>query len=161
MANAYDFLGHEDNAIPLYEEAIRIGLNAEYEAYALLQLGSSLRNVGPGWRVGFLFAPKNIAKHLVKVHQYNVSCATTISQKATFEALTNGQDDAIMMKDIYKERMEYVYDRLVQMGIETVKPNGAFYFFPSIEKFDLSSFDFSVGLLKEAPSGCCSWGCLS
>ncbi len=103
-----------------------------------------------GWRVGFLFAPEKIAKHLLKVHQYNVSCATTISQKAAFEALTKGQDDAIMMKDIYKERMEYVYGRLVQMGIETVKPNGAFYFFPSIEKFGLSSFDFSVGLLKEA-----------
>ncbi|MFZ3589494.1 aminotransferase A [Bacillus sp. DJP31] len=103
-----------------------------------------------GWRVGFLFAPGNIAQHLLKVHQYNVSCATTISQKAAYEALTAGVNDAIMMKEIYQERMEYIYNRLLQMGIKTVKPNGAFYFFPSIEKFGLSSYDFSVGLLKEA-----------
>ncbi len=103
-----------------------------------------------GWRVGFLLAPENIAKHLLKVHQYNVSCATTISQKAAYEALTAGIDDAIKMKEIYQERMEFVYKRLLQMGIETVKPSGAFYFFPSIKKFNMSSFDFSVKLLEEA-----------
>jgi aminotransferase len=103
-----------------------------------------------GWRVGFLFAPAIISQHLIKVHQYNVSCASAISQKAAFEALTNGQDDAIRMREIYKKRMEYVYDRLIKMGIETVKPTGAFYFFPSIEKFGMSSFDFSIQLVKEA-----------
>ncbi|KAA0548156.1 aminotransferase A [Bacillus sp. BGMRC 2118] len=103
-----------------------------------------------GWRVGFLFAPHTISKHLIKVHQYNVSCAPTISQRAAIEALTIGQDDAVVMKDTYKERMEYVYQRLTSMGIETVKPTGAFYFFPSIEKFGMSSFDFALSLVKEA-----------
>ncbi|MFD1735582.1 aminotransferase A [Bacillus salitolerans] len=103
-----------------------------------------------GWRIGLLFAPEYLAKHLLKVHQYNVSCATTISQKAAYEALTNGIDDALSMKKVYQERMEYVYYRLQSMGIETVKPSGAFYFFPSIKKFGLSSFDFAVRLLEEA-----------
>jgi aminotransferase len=103
-----------------------------------------------GWRVGFLFAPASIAQHLLKVHQYNVSCASTISQKAAFEALTTGQNDAMSMRDKYKERMEYMYERLIKMGIETIKPTGAFYFFPSIERFGMSSFDFSVKLVEEA-----------
>lgn len=103
-----------------------------------------------GWRIGFLFAPYAIAQHLLKVHQYNVSCAPTISQRAAIQALTVGKDDAIVMRETYKERMEYVYKRLINMGIETVKPTGAFYFFPSIEKFGMSSFDFALALVKEA-----------
>ncbi|WP_246943992.1 aminotransferase A [Bacillus pinisoli] len=103
-----------------------------------------------GWRVGFLMAPANIAQHLLKVHQYNVSCATTISQKAAHKALTNGIDDAIEMCKQYQERMEYVYNRLLHMGIETIKPTGAFYFFPSIKKFGLTSFDFALQMVKEA-----------
>lgn len=103
-----------------------------------------------GWRVGFLMAPSNIAQHLLKVHQYNVSCATTISQKAAYEALTNGIDDAVEMRKQYHERMEYVYARLIKMGLDVTKPTGAFYFFPSIKKFGLSSFDFSLQMVKES-----------
>lgn len=103
-----------------------------------------------GWRVGFLFAPEVIAKHLLKVHQYNVSCATSISQKAALEALTNGIDDADDMKSSYKERLDYVYDRLIKMGFEVVKPNGAFYLFPNIRKFNQTSFDFALSLVKNA-----------
>jgi aminotransferase len=103
-----------------------------------------------GWRVGLLFAPEAVAKHLLKVHQYNVSCATSISQKAAYEALTTGIDDAKVMKDAYQERLEYVYNRLVKMGFEVVKPDGAFYLFPSIKKFNQSSFDFALSLVKNA-----------
>ncbi|AST91497.1 MULTISPECIES: aminotransferase A [Sutcliffiella] len=103
-----------------------------------------------GWRIGFVFGPENVMKHMLKVHQYNVSCATSISQYAALQALTVGADDAITMNETYKQRMEYVYNRLQAMGIESVKPNGAFYIFPSIEQFGLSSFDFAVKLLEEA-----------
>jgi aminotransferase len=103
-----------------------------------------------GWRVGLLYAPEAVAKHLLKVHQYNVSCATSISQKAAYEALTTGIDDATVMKDAYQERLEYVYNRLVKMGFEVVKPDGAFYLFPSIKKFNQSSFDFALSLVKNA-----------
>ncbi|MDA7026252.1 aminotransferase A [Bacillus sp. CLL-7-23] len=102
-----------------------------------------------GWRIGFLFAPKEVAKHILKVHQYNVSCASSISQKAAIEAVTNGVDDSLIMKEQYKKRLDYVYDRLVTMGLDVIKPSGAFYIFPSIKSFEMPSFDFCLSLLKE------------
>jgi aminotransferase len=104
-----------------------------------------------GWRIGFLFAPEPIAKHILKVHQYNVSCATSIAQKAAYEALTNGIDDALEMKEEYARRREYVYGRLKRMGLDVVKPDGAFYFFVKIpDFFPLNSFDFALALVHEA-----------
>jgi aminotransferase len=102
-----------------------------------------------GWRIGFVFAPEYVAKHMVKVHQYNVTCASSISQYAALEALTNGVDDALPMKEAYMQRRDYVYNRLLQMGFELEKPEGAFYLFPSIERFKLSSMDFTMRLLNE------------
>jgi aminotransferase len=102
-----------------------------------------------GWRIGFAFAPAYLIQHMVKVHQYNVSCASSISQHAAVEALTNGINDAASMRDEYRQRRDYVYDRLIDMGLEIVKPDGAFYFFPSIQQFNMSSFDFAVQLLEQ------------
>lgn len=102
-----------------------------------------------GWRIGFTFAPEAISQHMVKVHQYNITCASSISQYAALEALTNGVDDALPMKEAYIARRDYIYDRLVQMGFELDKPEGAFYLFPSIEHFKLSSMDFTMKLLDE------------
>ncbi|MCY8418155.1 aminotransferase class I/II-fold pyridoxal phosphate-dependent enzyme, partial [Bacillus spizizenii] len=83
-------------------------------------------------------------------HQYNVSCESSISQKAALEAVTNGFDDALIMREQYKKRLDYVYDRLVSMGLDVVKPSGAFYIFPSIKSFGMSSFDFSMALLEDS-----------
>lgn len=103
-----------------------------------------------GWRIGFIFAPEYIAKHMLKVHQYNVTCASSISQIAALEALTVGIDDAIPMKKVYKQRRKYVHNRLQQMGLQVVKPNGGFYFFVKMPKTTLNSFDFALSLVKEA-----------
>ncbi|MHC0038625.1 aminotransferase A [Pseudoneobacillus sp. C159] len=105
-----------------------------------------------GWRIGLLFAPKEIANHILKVHQYNVTCATTISQAAALEALTNGINDAIPMKMSYKERRDYVYARLIEMGLNVVKPEGAFYFFVQIPQVssEMNSFDFCLSLVEKA-----------
>ncbi|WP_141431360.1 aminotransferase A [Bacillus sp. 03113] len=103
-----------------------------------------------GWRIGIIFAPENITRHMIKVHQYNVTCASSISQMAALEALTNGTDDAIPMRQEYLERREYVYNRLVEMKLEVVKPDGAFYFFVKIPPLGVNSFDFCVRLAKEA-----------
>jgi aminotransferase len=102
-----------------------------------------------GWRIGFTFAPAYISEQMVKVHQYNATCTSSISQYAALQALTEGINDADTMKVEYDKRRTYVYDRLVTMGFEVVKPNGAFYIFPSIEKFGLSSFTFASRLLEE------------
>ncbi|GAA4857642.1 aminotransferase A [Paenibacillus vulneris] len=102
-----------------------------------------------GWRIGFTFAPEYLSQHMVKVHQYNVTCASSISQYAALEALTNGIDDALPMKEEYMVRRDFVYNRLLQMGFELDKPEGAFYLFPSIERFKLTSMDFTMRLLEE------------
>ncbi|MGG1600030.1 aminotransferase A [Paenibacillus naphthalenovorans] len=102
-----------------------------------------------GWRIGFTLAPAYLSQHMVKVHQYNVTCASSISQYAAVEALTSGMDDAQPMKEEYRKRRDYVYDRLIGMGFELDRPEGAFYLFPSIERFGLSSMDFTMKLLEE------------
>ncbi|TCL49207.1 aminotransferase [Thermolongibacillus altinsuensis] len=103
-----------------------------------------------GFRIGFVFAPAWLSKEMLKVHQYNVSCSASISQKAALAALTTGMNDAAEMKKEYKQRMNYVYERLIDIGFEVEKPNGAFYIFPSIRPFHESSFAFALQLAKEA-----------
>lgn len=102
-----------------------------------------------GWRIGFTLAPEYITKNMLKVHQYNSTCASSISQYAALEALTNGMNDAKSMKVEYEKRRDYVYKRLIDMGLEVVKPEGAFYIFPSIKQFNMKSFDFAFRLLDE------------
>lgn len=103
-----------------------------------------------GWRIGFTLAPEYITKNMLKVHQYNSTCASSISQYAALEALTNGVDDAEPMKNEYAKRRNYIFKRLNTMGLEVVKPDGAFYIFPSIKQFNMKSFDFAFRLLDEA-----------
>ncbi|UTR14716.1 aminotransferase A [Salipaludibacillus sp. LMS25] len=102
-----------------------------------------------GWRIGFVFAPATITQHLIKVHQYNVSCASSISQYAAIEAVKNGANDSEFMRKQYKERLNFVIERLRSIGMPVVIPEGAFYVFPSIKASGLSSFDFAVRLLEE------------
>jgi len=102
-----------------------------------------------GWRIGFIFAEKELCQQILKVHQYNVSCASSISQMAAIEALTIGKDDAMPMKEEYIKRRDYVYDRLQAMNLDVIKPDGAFYFFVKLPEGYDSSFDFSLKLAKE------------
>lgn len=102
-----------------------------------------------GWRIGFTLAPAYISKEITKVNAYFLSCASSISQYAAIEALSVGKDDAIEMRKEYKARRDYVYNRLIDMNIDVVKPGGAFYIFPSIQRTNMKSFDFCAELLKE------------
>ncbi|MBP3038388.1 aminotransferase A [Bacillaceae bacterium Marseille-Q3522] len=102
-----------------------------------------------GWRIGLLFAPAPITKHLLKVHQYNVTCASSISQMAALEALENGVDDALSMKEEYRKRRDYVFQRLYNIGLEVIKPEGAFYFFVKIPDGSVTSLDFALQLANE------------
>ncbi|RXS84318.1 aminotransferase A [Geobacillus sp. PK12] len=103
-----------------------------------------------GWRIGFVFAPAFAVEQMVKVHQYSVSCTSSISQKAAVEALTAGKNDAEVMRAAYAERLEYAYSRLTAMGLPVEKPDGAFYLFPSIAAFGMSSFDFALDVVENA-----------
>ncbi|CAH0345890.1 aminotransferase A [Bacillus sp. CECT 9360] len=103
-----------------------------------------------GWRIGFILAPAAICKHILKVHQYNVTCAASVSQKAAYAALTEGIDDAKPMKEEYAKRREYVYYRLNQMNLQVVKPDGAFYFFVKLPDGYKSSLEFCLELVEKA-----------
>lgn len=102
-----------------------------------------------GWRIGLLFAPESISKHLLKVHQYNVTCASSISQRAALAALTVGKDDSMSMKTEYARRRDYVYGRLQAMKLDVVKPDGAFYFFVKLPAGYPSSLEFCLELVKQ------------
>ncbi|MCX7903488.1 MAG: aminotransferase A [Caloramator sp.] len=102
-----------------------------------------------GFRIGYTLAPKYISKEMIKLHQYINSCASSISQYAALEAITNGLKDPTIMREEYKRRRDFVYDRLLNIGFDIVKPNGAFYLFPSIKKFGLSSLEFATKLLED------------
>ncbi|WP_409253517.1 aminotransferase A [Bacillus sp. SCS-153A] len=107
-----------------------------------------------GWRIGMIFAPAYLAKHILKVHQYNVSCASSISQRAAIEALTIGINDPDEMKNEYKKRRDFVAERLTEMGFDVVLPDGAFYFFVKIpEYFKVDSFTFALTLAQKYKAG--------
>jgi len=103
-----------------------------------------------GWRIGFAFAPAQITAQMLKVHQYYTTCASSISQYAALEALTGGVDDALPMREEYQRRGLYVHQRLLNMGLECIRPAGAFYLFPSIKPLGLPSQTFALRLLQEA-----------
>ena len=102
-----------------------------------------------GWRIGFLMAPKAIVQHMIKVHQYNVSCASSVSQMAALEAMRNGQHDPADMRKEYKKRRDYVFKRLTSMNLQTVLPDGAFYFFIKLPNGFKNSFDFALQLVQK------------
>lgn len=102
-----------------------------------------------GWRIGYILGPAKLMEHVLKVHQYNAICASAPAQYAAIEALTNQRHVPAEMNKAYIERRDFVYGRLIEMGIDVIKPNGAFYIFPSIEKFGLPSYEFAIRLLKE------------
>ncbi|GGA18906.1 aminotransferase class I/II-fold pyridoxal phosphate-dependent enzyme [Psychrobacillus lasiicapitis] len=102
-----------------------------------------------GWRIGFVMGPSTILKQVMLVHSYNSICASLPSQYAALEALTNAQDIPKEMNVEYIKRRDYVYNRLIEMGLSVEKPNGAFYIFPSIKSFGMNSFDFATKLLHE------------
>ncbi|MET3681966.1 aminotransferase [Alkalibacillus flavidus] len=111
--------------------------------------GVSKSHAMTGFRIGYVLADRSIRQHMLKAHQYNVSCATSISQYAALEALTAGKDDSKVMRDAYGERRRYVIDRLKQMGVDVVVPDGAFYVFPKIELPNTTSFELGLRLVDE------------
>ena len=102
-----------------------------------------------GWRLGFACGPREIIAQMVKIHQYAIMCAPTTSQYAAVEALKNGDEDVRKMRESYNERRRFVLHMLNEMGIPCFEPMGAFYVFPCIKEFGLSSEDFANRLLAE------------
>lgn len=102
-----------------------------------------------GIRIGYVCATEWILNNIIKVHQYNVSCAPSIGQYGALEGLRKSMYHIEHIKSDLKLRRDYVYDRLVSMGLEVIRPEGAFYIFPCIKSFGFSSEDFCDKLLKD------------
>ena len=102
-----------------------------------------------GWRLGYACGPSNIIAQMTKIHQYAIMCAPTTSQYAAIEALRNGDDDVAEMRDAYNQRRRYLINTFKKMGLPCFEPFGAFYIFPCIKEFGLSSDVFATRLLME------------
>lgn len=101
-----------------------------------------------GMRVGYVCAKEPFFSAILKVHQYNVSCAPSICQYGALAGLQNSLEDVISMRDSFKKRRDYLCEELTRLGFEINEPKGAFYIFPSIEKFNMSSDEFCEKLLE-------------
>lgn len=102
-----------------------------------------------GWRLGFACAPAPIIKQMTKIHQYAIMCAPTISQYAAVDALKNGDDDVKMMRQSYNERRRYLMSAFKEMNLPCFEPYGAFYVFPCIKEFGMTSEEFATRFLQE------------
>ncbi len=102
-----------------------------------------------GWRLGYLCAPEPLVTEIFKIHQYGIMCAPTTAQFAAIEALQNGDPDVAMMTEEYDRRRKYLVKRLRELGIPCFEPHGAFYVWPNISGFGMTSEQFCEKLLYE------------
>ncbi|MCB2312559.1 aminotransferase class I/II-fold pyridoxal phosphate-dependent enzyme [Clostridium tagluense] len=132
-----------------YEKYYSLAQIDELRDRVILVSGFSKMFSMTGLRVGYVCASKYIMDNILKVHQYNVSCATSIAQWGAYAGLLSCMNDVNNMKVEFEKRKEYVYKRLIGMGMEVTLPKGAFYIFPSITKFSMNSEEFCNRLLYE------------
>lgn len=102
-----------------------------------------------GWRLGYACAPAVIMEQMIKIHQFAIMCAPTTSQYAAVEALRNGDDDVAQMRESYNQRRRYLMHAFQEMGLKCFEPYGAFYVFPCIKEFGMTSEEFAERLLRE------------
>lgn len=102
-----------------------------------------------GWRLGYACAVPEVIKQMTKIHQFAIMCAPTISQYAAIEALKNGDPDVKTMKEAYNQRRRFLMKSFEEMGLPCFEPFGAFYVFPCIKKFNMSSEEFAMKFLEE------------
>ncbi|MCI8299798.1 MAG: aminotransferase class I/II-fold pyridoxal phosphate-dependent enzyme [Lachnospiraceae bacterium] len=102
-----------------------------------------------GWRLGYACAPRVILEQMLKIHQYAIMCAPTTSQYAAVEAVRNGDEDVAGMREEYNGRRRYLIHRFQEMGLTCFEPFGAFYAFPCIKEFGMSSDEFATRMLQE------------
>ncbi len=102
-----------------------------------------------GWRLGYACGPELILKQMIKLHQFAIMCAPTTSQYAAVEALRNGEDDVNMMREAYNQRRRYLLHAFEEMGLPCFEPGGAFYVFPCIKEFGMTSEEFAIRFLEQ------------
>lgn len=121
----------------------------ELSERTLLVNGFSKAYAMTGWRLGYVCGPESIVKQMLKIHQYGIMSAPTTSQYAAIEALRNGDGDIEMMRDSYDKRRRLMLKGLRELGLSCFEPRGAFYMFPRIGGFGLTSEEFCTRFLRE------------
>ncbi len=111
--------------------------------------GFSKSHAMTGWRLGYACGPAAVIQQMVKIHQYAIMCAPTTSQYAAVEALRNGDEDVAEMREAYNQRRRYLMHAFQKMGLECFEPYGAFYVFPCIKEFGMTSEEFATRFLEE------------
>ena len=138
----YSELTYKDKHVSIVEipgmQERTILINGFSKAYAMT-----------GWRLGYACGPKEIIAQMLKIHQFAIMCAPTTSQYAAVEALRSGDEDVEQMREAYNQRRRYLMHAFKEMGLECFEPFGAFYAFPCIKEFGLSSDEFATRFLKE------------
>ena len=130
-------------------EHVTIASLPDMKERTILINGFSKAYAMTGWRLGYAAAPKHILDQMVKIHQFAIMCAPTTSQYAAIEALRNGDRDVAKMRESYDQRRRFLMTTFKEMGIDCFEPYGAFYVFPNISRFGLSSDEFATRLLQE------------
>lgn len=138
----------------IYDDYYSIAQEDEILDKVIYISGFSKMFSATGLRIGYVCAKKDLMNEIMKVHQYGVSCATSIVQYGMISGLKNGLSEVEKMKQEFKNRRDFVCERLTKMGLEHTVPKGAFYVFPSIKKFNLSSYEFCRKLLNEEKVAC-------
>lgn len=132
----------------VYDQA-HVSLGEHLRSQTIVINGLSKSHAMTGWRLGLIFAPEALTTELVKAHQALVTSASSITQHAGIEAMTNGIDDALPMKKAYKERRDTVMRTLTNLELKVSEPQGAFYIFAAIPaNLSMSSYTFCYELAK-------------
>lgn len=138
----------------IYDDYYSVAQESSIKEKVIYISGFSKMFSATGLRIGYIACHDTIMKEIMKVHQYGVSCATSIVQYGMIEGLKYSMNDVIYMRDEFLNRKNYVVGRLRQIGFHVSEPRGAFYVFPSIKKFNLTSEEFCERLLNEKKVAC-------
>lgn len=131
------------------EEHVSIAALPGMQERTIVINGFSKSYAMTGWRLGYACGPRVILEQMTKIHQFAIMCAPTTSQYAAVEALKNGDEDIKKMRDAYNQRRRYLVNAFRQMGLECFEPYGAFYVFPCIKEFGMTSDEFATRFLEE------------
>ena len=131
------------------EEHVSIAQIPGMQERTILINGFSKAYAMTGWRLGYACGPEKIITQMIKIHQFAIMCAPTTSQYAAVEALKNGDGDVKEMRDEYNQRRRYLMHAFKEMGLPCFEPYGAFYVFPCIAEFGMTSDEFATRFLQE------------
>ena len=131
------------------EKHVSIASIAGMKERTILINGFSKAYAMTGWRLGYACGPKEIIEQMVKIHQYAIMCAPTTSQYSAVEALKKGDEDVKLMCESYNQRRRFLMNAFKEMGLKCFEPYGAFYVFPCIKEFGMTSEEFATKFLEE------------